>query len=75
MRCMAREPLIEETMQASLHDIVHNLTIARAHADLLAEDYPEHQAAVLRFTQGMYRAQRQLLAKVRPELYDFLSGE
>jgi hypothetical protein len=72
---MAHDQLDEEAMQPTLHDIVHNLTVARAQAELLAERYPEHQAAVSRFTDETYRAQKQLVLKLRPELSGSLSDE
>jgi hypothetical protein len=75
MLCMAHDQLDEGAMQPTLHDIVHNLTVARAHAELIAERYPEHHAAVSRFTEETYRAQKQLVLKLRPELSELLSDE
>ena len=62
-------------MQPTLHDIVHNLTVARAHAELLAERYPEYHAAVSRFTEETHRAQKQLVLKLRQKLSESLSDE
>jgi hypothetical protein len=75
MLCMAHDQLDEGAMQPTLHDIVHNLTVARAHAELIAERYPEHHAAVSRFIEETYRAQKQLVLKLRPELSESLSDE
>jgi hypothetical protein len=75
MLCMAHDQLDEEAMQPTLHDIVQNLTVARAYAERIAERYPEHRAAVSRFTEETYRAQKQLVLKLRQKLSESLSDE
>ena len=62
-------------MEATLHDIVNALMIARGHAEVLGERYPEYQAAILQFNKETYRAQKELILKVRPELSEVLSEE
>jgi len=69
---MVHDQLDEAAMQPTLHDIVHNLTVARAHAELIAEGYPEHRVAVSRFTEETYRAQKQLVLELRPDLSELL---
>jgi hypothetical protein len=52
-------------MDTTLHDIVHWLTIARAQAQLFAEQHPEHYSSVQRFEQELQRAQRELISRIR----------
>ena len=55
-------------MKAELDEIVHWLTMARAHAQVLAERHPSYRTAIRRFDEGVKRAQEELMVKVQPNL-------
>jgi hypothetical protein len=57
-------------MEATLHDIVNALMVARTHAESMADHYSEYRGALLRFTQEVGRVQRDLIMKVRSELLE-----
>jgi hypothetical protein len=55
-------------MEATLHDIVHFLTIARTHSDLISERHPEYAVPLKRFQDEVQRIQSELIKRVRPGL-------
>jgi len=55
-------------MEATLHDIVNFLTIARAYAEVISGQRPEYAAPLKRFQEEAQRVQRELIKKVRPVL-------
>lgn len=55
-------------MEVTVELIVNAIVKARAEAEVLAEQFPEYQTALLRFAQEASRAQHELIAKIRPDL-------
>lgn len=54
-------------MQVTVELIVSAIAKASAEAEVLADQFPEYQTALLRFAQGASRAQRELIAKFQPK--------
>jgi hypothetical protein len=52
-------------MEVTVEHIASAIAKARAEAELLAEQFPEHQAAFLRFAQEASRARRELLRNMQ----------
>ena len=55
-------------MEGTLHDIVHCLTIARTHSELISERHPEYAVPLKRFQKEIRRVQKELITKVCPGL-------
>jgi hypothetical protein len=55
-------------MEVTVELIVSAIAKARAEAEMLAEQFPEYQTALLRFAQEASRARRELLTKIPTEL-------
>jgi hypothetical protein len=55
-------------MEVTLERILKMITKAGAEAEMMAEQFPEYRSALLQFAQEASRAQRELIAKIQPDL-------
>ncbi|HTL60351.1 MAG TPA: hypothetical protein VL261_01790 [Nitrospira sp.] len=55
-------------MESTVERILNAIIKAREKAAVMAEQFPEHGAALLRFAQEASRAQRELIANIQPDL-------
>jgi hypothetical protein len=61
-------------MEVTSHDIIKTLTNAMAHAETLGGRYPQYHDAIVRFSEGVRRAQEELIRKIRPEVIGTENG-
>jgi hypothetical protein len=50
--------------QTSLHDIVHDLTVAHTFASIMAERHPEKSAPLTQFVEGLKQAHEEFFREV-----------
>ena len=58
---------MEGGMESTLHDIVHGVTIARVHAEMMAEQQPQHAKSLKKFAVGLDRLRKEVVAHILAE--------
>ena len=53
-------------VETGLHEIVHGVTIAQAHAELYGEQHPEHSKAIRKFLKLIGLEKKELVETLHP---------